>query len=427
MWLGLGVVLGLLGCGGEPAADVATGSASLGWIGTVATDADTFSTLMESSGREGWVALHAHDDARATATFGADPVLRSRPAWKVATLEADLAGLSATAHHALFTAWAERGTLPPGGAAIAAWSAWCSEGDPAPWFAKVAEDAPGADLVALLKVAPEDWPEADSPATRRLAAHHAALHTDPTAGWDAPEEPVLTVEGEIPRTWFDPCFHAVATKHAESVATGGKGFPAIARSWAEPEGDGLPGVLFAPWLTASDLKADLDEGVAPATWGARSVGHLDQPVGLPGDTDDAQAAREHSRLVADALTERARALEQSADENGRALLIELRLAEQWRQQWHLAQARRALEADRPRQALAYADLGIDFSNGAGPFNPPALFAVRAHALLRQGRTREALDALHALDAHRGVRQLAEVVGDLAVLEGLDRAGDSKEN
>jgi len=61
-------------------------------------------------------------------------------------------------------------------------------------------------------------------------------------------------------------------------------------------------------------------------------------------------------------------------------------------------------------------------------NPPTLFAVSAAANLRTGRTREALDALEVLvGAYPEIKGLDETVGDLAVLQGLDRAGDSREN
>lgn len=418
-----GWLLGLVGCTTPPQPEGAV--PDLGWIGVVSRDPASFSALMTSTGRDGWVQLHAHDDARATATFGDDLTLRSRPAWKVAMLERDLAGLSATAHERLFTAWAARGPLPPGAAAIAAWSAWCGDGDPDAWAARVPAGDPGAELVARLSIAPDSWASPVDEATARLAAHHAALSTDPLAPWDRPDAPVLEIPGDPPRVWFDPCFHQVASVHAERVAVGGSWVDAAA-GWAA--GD-LRGVLFAPWLTGDDLKAEAGPTSSPGTWGADSPvvhGLLDE-AGLPGATDDPQAAREQARVLTERLTQRAGALEATAAPDGQALLIELGLAEHWRQQWHLAQARRALAADRPQQALALAELGTDFSAEPGPGNPPGLYAVRAHALLRLGRTREALDALHPLRPHRGVAQLEEVLGDLAVLEGLDRDGDSKEN
>jgi len=48
--------------------------------------------------------------------------------------------------------------------------------------------------------------------------------------------------------------------------------------------------------------------------------------------------------------------------------------------------------------------------------------------MRLGRTREALDVLVLLEGgYPEVAPLKELVGDLAVLQGLDRQGDSKEN
>lgn len=419
------LTLGILGCSSTPEPPASTEPVNLGWISTIVEEPSAFSALMEQTGREGWVQLHAHDDSRSTATFGKDPGLRSRPAWKVAMLEQDLADLSATAHDRLFRGWSTRGDLPPGGAAIAAWSAHCSDGDPEAWLGRVDPEDPGAPAVALIRTPPEDWPAPKGSIAERMAAHHAALTGDLRADWDRPTEPVLTVAGEVPRTWYDPCFHQVAAGHARRIAAP-DGWPAAAEVWLDR---GLAGTLFAPWLSLEGLKGEIDADARPGTWGSSSAARyeLSDSPGLPGDSDVAQLAREQSRLVADRLQAHVRRLEAEAEANGQALLIDLDLAEHWSQQWHLSMARAALDADRPQQALAYAELGTDFSNEAGPQNPDGLYAVRAHALIRLGRTREALDALHGIEAVRGVRQLSEVVGDLAVLEGLDRAGDSKEN
>ena len=57
-----------------------------------------------------------------------------------------------------------------------------------------------------------------------------------------------------------------------------------------------------------------------------------------------------------------------------------------------------------------------------------LFAVLATANLQTGHTREALDALQVLvGPWPEVTGLDELVGDLAVLEGIHRSGDSREN
>jgi hypothetical protein len=57
-----------------------------------------------------------------------------------------------------------------------------------------------------------------------------------------------------------------------------------------------------------------------------------------------------------------------------------------------------------------------------------LQAILIEAQLRTGHTREALDCIQPLlAAYPAATGLNEVLGDLAILQGLDRYGDSKEN
>ncbi|MEL6350094.1 MAG: hypothetical protein AAFV53_43745, partial [Myxococcota bacterium] len=75
-------------------------------------------------------------------------------------------------------------------------------------------------------------------------------------------------------------------------------------------------------------------------------------------------------------------------------------------------------------------MAMDMQGGRqiGALNPPGLFVLLAEANLRTGRSREALDMLDPLkEAYPEVKGLNETLGDLVVLEGLERIGDSKEN
>jgi hypothetical protein len=150
---------------------------------------------------------------------------------------------------------------------------------------------------------------------------------------------------------------------------------------------------------------------------------------VPARPDEIDVARDEARRMMDALDAWRSQLSESASDDGRALLGDLRLVERFRQEWLVARARQALLNERPRQALALLQLARDVSDpGVGPQNTPDLLALTAEAELRNGHTREALDALQLVyDAHPEVFGLRELVGDLAVLEGLDRRGDSKEN
>jgi hypothetical protein len=102
----------------------------------------------------------------------------------------------------------------------------------------------------------------------------------------------------------------------------------------------------------------------------------------------------------------------------------------YRSQVLLAWARHALSNEKPAQALAYAQMAMDVEHGReiGPRNRSGLFAVTAEAHLKTGHTREALDALQILSEHYpSVEGIDETTGDLAILQGFGRQGDSKEN
>jgi hypothetical protein len=119
----------------------------------------------------------------------------------------------------------------------------------------------------------------------------------------------------------------------------------------------------------------------------------------------------------------------AATPEGQALYRDLQLVPVYRSRLLVEQTRRALQDGRPHQALAIAQraLDVEHARSVGPINPPELFALLAEANLRTGRTREAKDALAVLlPGWPWLRGLDETLGDLAVLEGIGRGGDSKE-
>jgi hypothetical protein len=191
----------------------------------------------------------------------------------------------------------------------------------------------------------------------------------------------------------------------------------------------LAGRIFAPWPTADDLTTEMSTATSPGTVGAHSP--TLRKLGLGTNTsasDDADTAREEVRLLDAGLDTWRTELVAEATDEGRGLLDDLGLLERFRQEWLVTRARAALESDHPHQALAYLDLARDVSTREiGPRNSPALMALMAEAHLRLGHTREALDPLQLLaDAHPETIGLRETLGDLAVLRGVDRNGDSKE-
>jgi hypothetical protein len=145
--------------------------------------------------------------------------------------------------------------------------------------------------------------------------------------------------------------------------------------------------------------------------------------------DDLQSARTLVHRVDEILDEWSNAAAHTASPDGVALLTSLSLVESFRAKLLVSLAGDLLNQGRPHQALAVAQATLDITNprSVSVTNPALLFAVLAHAQLRTGHTREALDALEVLSQiFPSVITVDETVGDLAVVEGLHRLGDSKE-
>jgi hypothetical protein len=145
--------------------------------------------------------------------------------------------------------------------------------------------------------------------------------------------------------------------------------------------------------------------------------------------DELQPAREFVHQVDEILDQWSIAAAAVSTPDGAALLTSLSLVESFRAKFLVSVASDLLNLGRPHQALAVAQATLDISNPrtVSATNPALLFAVLAHAHLRTGHTREALDALEVLSGtFPSVVTVDETVGDLAVVEGLHRIGDSKE-
>ena len=227
---------------------------------------------------------------------------------------------------------------------------------------------------------------------------------------------------------YDPLLHAaLAASYRAKAAMALADQDLAERAAGQP---GLDLLLFGPWWSAADLQADMER--APSLDDAGAMGPTLSALHLPavGEADGPQAPRERVRALDHALDAWTSARHDTASVDGQALLDDLRLVSQIRAQILLAWTRQALDAGLPHQATAYALLAHDVEHARtiGPLNPPRLFALAAEASLRTGRTREALDFLAVLQATLPtVKGLDETVSDLAVLQGLGRQGDSKEN
>ena len=188
----------------------------------------------------------------------------------------------------------------------------------------------------------------------------------------------------------------------------------------------------------SVLFSSCAEAIAPTTEadpppfrceGDALVQQAGMDAGVLDSEDNAQRAREFGRGLDAHLADWSQHMESRNNSAGQQLLTDLQLVDIYRAQTLLALAEEALNAERPRQALSLAQMAQDMRSPReiGPINTPLLFAVLAEANLLTGRYREALEPLEILArAFPEVQGLDESVGDLSVLNNLNRRGDSKE-
>lgn len=381
------LLLALLACGDS--ADVATAAPSPldgAWVAEVARTPARFAAVVDTD-REGWIALHKNDWVTAAKGAGAPA---KRAAAELAVLHAVLAATSNDAWRALGTTWEQRGNFPtdsvlPKLVALAAKDA----GDQTAWARW--EKLPG---------------RADPALDARLALHGTVRkgEADRAALLEAAARPMIEepiADGHRP--FWDPMLHLSLSQSYGRTLTAG--YP------TEP----LERTLFSGAVDPAD-------GSPTATWAALGLR-------MP-NKDDVDACREGVRAFDDQVASWRIALDSTAGTDGAAILKDLRLVDVLRARALVDWGVDALENDRPRCALAFAQMALDHEHARAitPLNSPTLFAVMAQANLRTGHTREALDALEVLvGPFPETTGLDETVGDLAVLTGLDRAGDSREN
>lgn len=405
----------LLSCGEAPPPPTVASPLDGSWLGTVVSDPTTFSEVT-ADGVDPWARLHENALPDAVELDGPASL---RAEAELAQLHASLGQLSSLAWLDTVSAWKERSALPTNSALT--WFAGVAAlelGDEATartWLEHASttgsEDARAA-ATALLASPQLDTPfSLENPLTSRFERHRLARGGD-IESIDG-REPVVeeTTDGGYARPLYDPQFHwTMAAVYAASSA---------------PE-SGLEALLFGPCLTEADLSDDGGDGVRCAIAAATALG-VDAD---PGGEDDPDRARSIARSITEALDTWQNGQLANASDDGQAILRDLKLIDKLRAQILLGLARDALGNDHPHQAVAYIETGLDKSNPRAitPVNSPAMFATLALARLQTGHTREALDALQVLTtAYPEMTGVDEIVSDLAILQGLDRQGDSKEN
>jgi hypothetical protein len=418
-----------------------------GWLSRIAWEPESFAEAMET-GREGWIAFHQNDFQAAAKAFPKEENIgKSRAGWQLAIMYGDLNRYTGQVYERYYAAWSSRVELPKDSTApiFASLAAHCTGSTRLRgWFSKVDDKMAGADLIEAIEMGSQPWVLTGSrPLVKRMAAHAEARKGNLSPLLDSATTPLFTEEATaeqkgggdgatFERVYYDPClassFHAHWTLYA-AKQLGGTEWTATVRGWTRPSAL-LRATLFAPWLDKVDLDGGLMIVDEAGEMGALNPSLRRMGVGIdPHHSDDVEAAREEVRSLDAGLDVWGEDLMTNAPDEGRALLTDLGILSHFRQEWLITRARLALLQGRPKQALAYLELGRDVTaNEVGLQNNPQIYALLAETHLTLGHTREALDALEILSvAHPEVAALKEVTGDLAVLETLDSLGDSKEN
>jgi hypothetical protein len=379
----------LLACGGEvtpTSTSVSHLEIGPNWVQKIAENPTAFGDLTQE-GRKHWIALHSGDYKSILKDDSVAPALKFRAHAALAALYFRMARISRFAWQETLTTWADTqsGGLPqalqfvPESAALSGWTKLLA--DQAPQGRVV-------DLIASVQAEPD----------RLIAMAQKPLP-------DTQDGPIRLYNPLVYQSLYENHLHQLAIPETADL-----GYVIFSSC---PDGLATDRPTFAP-LGCFDTRL------------LTGLPNLDLEL---GDTDDAQVAREFVRALDDQLIAWEQALSAKAPEAGQALLSDLNLVGIYRSQSLIGLAEKALQRDRPRQALALAQMAQDMAHprAIGPLNPPVLFAILAEANVLTGHTREALDSLQVLtDAYPETVALDETVGDLAVLKGLNRQGDSKE-
>ncbi|MBN1336943.1 MAG: hypothetical protein JXB39_13380 [Deltaproteobacteria bacterium] len=412
------------------------------WIAQVTREPATFAALVDESSRDGWVAFHrcAFEEA-AEAFLGDAPTTREargRALVEAMLLYEDLARVGDVVWQVLADTWKDHPGVPPGsGLPYVAGLAALERGDASAarsWFdlGTGASDPEVAEACRWMATRAEGGPESDvsNGLVGRTLGHLEARRTgrlDPRLHADGPLVQDRDPQGTVIRTFGDPQWlrtWASVARHRALEILDARGI-AEALSDPVPGSDPLSAVIFGPCHASSDCTAFQD---VPRS-GTALLDDFGMGASLP-PTDDADQARRAVRALDARFDSWTASLHGTVSADGRALLDDLALAAVFRSRVLLAEARVAMRSDQPARALTLALLALDLASARqiGPVNHPGLYAVMAEAQLRTGHTREALDALQVLETLLpGLGGLEEAANDLAVLQGIDRYGDSKEN
>ena len=363
------------------------------WVQTLAEKPATFGDIVGSS-RDAWIALHKADWPNTLSSAGDSTSLQFRGHAEMAGLYRRLASISRHSWAKTRKIWTERPEAQPDPALL-----------PIPALATASGLLPAEALLVA---------EALPSAQREQAESTLSLSIESLL--QRAQEDAIVVPGRKVHIQDPLVFQGLAMRHREALE-------------ALPAPTGPSAVLFS--ACAVSTRGPLaPEEFHP--YRCTDSGLLSQ-AGLGfsdlGSDDAPQAARELARALDDHVLAWQRQLDSVIDKEGLQLLDDLQLLGIYRNRTLLNLAELALDSERPKQALALAQLAqnMESPREIGPLNPPLLFAILAEANVRTGRIREALEPLEVLArSFPETSGLDEAVGDLSVLNGMNRQGDSKE-
>jgi tetratricopeptide (TPR) repeat protein len=369
------------------------------WVTAVAADPDAFNATIQAE-KQGWIALHSNDPHEALTQYHASESpspTRIRALFDLNVLFHDLASLSQSIQKRTYL-----DTAPPHAQNSAIAAALCH----------------GYEFMNTEPSSPD--PVLDI----RLSQHSALIdgEMEPSKHLGLGEHPLQYPEA---RRGYDPCLFVTQRDYwSDQLLSEAK-----TSDWREAVSQ-ISSPLFSAWTTTSIHTDDLENTDSPATIGAFSSAlsalNMTDAQRIPESSEE---ARVQARLLGQAFDDEQIALKHRSDAAGQALVADLHLFHGLKQKILLSRARSALNNAQKQAALAYASEAIDISSRVvGPQNSANAYIVLAHARVDTGRTREAMDALQPiLKSHPYIRGVYEQLGDLVVLENINRTGESKEN
>jgi len=384
----------LCGCVNPPASAPSTEEVKplppKAWFTRIVRDPQLFVALMATTSRAGWIALHDYDLKGAIIHFKPNNATSirargraTRDLWLLYTDIDRVAQLVQTQH----------------------------------FVGDVASASPLTSLTVEIAAHCQDFAHPawnNFRTSERRAAHLRALQGDLQSFESLAQVPLMIeYEEDFKRVFFDPCVARTLEVYWQSQTV------KLSEHFQQNEAS-LELTLFGPVLEW-DGSLDAFSGSKSVEDGAENA----TPVSVE---QQLKAARTQAQAI-DTLVSAWRAqLQELAGTQGSALLTDLALLDRYRHEQLMIRARHALQTEQPHGAVFLLQHAKDTTTESiSPTNSPHALALAAEAALRTGRARQALDALQPLaTAYPELTGLKELTADLAIAQGIDRLGDSKE-